>query len=736
MCKVAPVKRGYAKRGGFAAGVIVALGLLAAVSANAIGVGSTTQISQGEINGNGAFFASFSGASDDGSRVFFSSNEQLTAGDADASLDIYLREGATTTLISDGEINGDGVFNATFPTPSADGSRIVFLSNEQLTASDTDATQDVYMRDGATTTHISENPINPDGAFAAGISAISADGSKVFFRSNEQLTASDADASQDIYLREGTTTTQVSEGMINGDGAFAPTFAAISADGARFFFRTAEPLTAGDTDTSQDIYMREGATTTLVSEGATNGDGAFDATFAGLSTDGSRAFFTSDEQLATTDTDASQDVYVREGATTTQVSQGAINGNGPNGALFVGSSSDGSRAFFLSGEQLESTDTDSSTDLYLREGTTTTHISRGAINGDDSFNVAFVGASADGSRAFFTSNEQLAATDNDTSRDVYLYLSEGATTTHISVGAINGNGAFNVDFRGASADGSRVFFLSSEQLAAGDTDTSTDIYMREGATTAHVSQGEINGDGAFVPTFAGASIDGSRVFFTSPEPLAASDGDVSIDVFLATIDSSAPQTTITGAPADPTTTTSAEFTYSAGEPGSSFECKLDGGAFAPCPGSGQTVAPLTVGSHTFEVRATDPAQNTDASPATYTWQVVAPAPDPTPPDPTDPTDPADTTAPNAFLTNQPARRIKTTRKKAKVSFEFGADESSSSFECSFDGSPFAACTSPFTTKAKSKAGRGKKHSFSVRATDPAGNTGPAATVAFKVKLVG
>ncbi|MBA3747588.1 MAG: hypothetical protein H0W96_08875 [Solirubrobacterales bacterium] len=94
-------------------------------------------------------------------------------------------------------------------------------------------------------------------------------------------------------------------------------------------------------------------------------------------------------------------------------------------------------------------------------------------------------------------------------------------------------------------------------------------------------------------------------------------------------DVTAPQTTITAQPADSTTSTSASLSFSSNEPGS-FECKLDAAAFAPCT-SPQGYSSLAVGSHTFQVRAKDQAGNVDATPASYTWQVAAPAPPPPPP---------------------------------------------------------------------------------------------------------
>ena len=87
-----------------------------------------------------------------------------------------------------------------------------------------------------------------------------------------------------------------------------------------------------------------------------------------------------------------------------------------------------------------------------------------------------------------------------------------------------------------------------------------------------------------------------------------------------TIDLTAPNTTIDSAPPaldnDPTPT----FTFSSSEPGSTFECRVDGGGWASCS-SPHTTGTLADGSHTFDVRATDTAGNTDGTPASHTWSL-------------------------------------------------------------------------------------------------------------------
>ena len=85
-------------------------------------------------------------------------------------------------------------------------------------------------------------------------------------------------------------------------------------------------------------------------------------------------------------------------------------------------------------------------------------------------------------------------------------------------------------------------------------------------------------------------------------------------------DTDDPQTAIGKGPKRKTEKTKATFAFSADEPGSTFECKLDRKPFAACT-SPKTYKKLKPGKHTFQVLATDPAGNADETAAKLKWKV-------------------------------------------------------------------------------------------------------------------
>src|SRR5207244_2627679 len=86
-----------------------------------------------------------------------------------------------------------------------------------------------------------------------------------------------------------------------------------------------------------------------------------------------------------------------------------------------------------------------------------------------------------------------------------------------------------------------------------------------------------------------------------------------------------PDTTITAGPSGTVNSTSASFSFTSTQAGSTFECSLDGAAFSSCT-SPKAYTGLANGSHTFQVRAKDTVGNVDATPASTTWTIDTIAP--------------------------------------------------------------------------------------------------------------
>jgi hypothetical protein len=509
-----------------------------------------TLVSAGQINGNGDFDSTWGGVSDDGTHDFFTTQEQLVPADTDTSYDVYERFNNTTTLVSAGQINGNGAFDANFRNNSSDGTRVWFETREQLVSADTDTAIDVYERSGGVTTLVSQGTGNFNTSIDSFFLADSTDGTKVFISSYDKLAATDTDSTRDVYLRSGGTTTQISTG---GNGAFGADFDAMTPDGSHVYFHTDEQLAATDTDSTRDIYEAFGGTITQVSRGpgGTGGNGGQIPIFQGVTPDGAHVYFQTTEQLTGTDTDAYLDVYDRTGGTTEEESLGPAGGNGAYDASFQGASDDGAKVWFITREPMVAADTDGPPlagcedtvgnptlkclDLYQRSGSTTTWISDG---GNGAFDAFFAAASKDGSKVFFQTGEPLTADDQDTvSSDIYER--SGGQLYLISKGTVGGTGEYTSDLVGISSDGVRVFFHTYESLVPEDNDGNwQDVYERYygdtsfGSTTL-ISTGPNANNAPAIAFYHGQTADGSKVFFQTDEHLALADTDASEDIYSA-----------------------------------------------------------------------------------------------------------------------------------------------------------------------------------------------------------
>ena len=149
---------------------------------------------------------------------------------------------------------------------------------------------------------------------------------------------------------------------------------------------------------------------------------------------------------------------------------------------------------------------------------------------------------------------------------------------------------------------------------------------------------DVDSDGDGVPDVSDSCPAGSGPASNGGCPLPDADGDGVPDSADSCPDAAGPAAgngcpVDTGPPVDdapPQTTINksviqndhATFRFSSDEPGSTFECRLDKGKFKPCS-SPKKLKHLDDGRHTFQVRATDAAGNTDPTAAKQRFKVAA-----------------------------------------------------------------------------------------------------------------
>jgi hypothetical protein len=500
--------------------------------------------------------AFYGGISSDGEVAAFSTKEPMVPGDTDQELDVFVREldqglgEYVTREVSIGPSGGNDTLPAQFDGISADGVEVVFSTAEPMVPADLDQKEDVYLRDLVEnrTILISQGDAScdeggcgngpNDAGFATG--GMAREGGVVFFTTTEVLDAADHDGGFDVYARdvEAGQTVLVSAGAGScsaegcGDQGEGASFLGTDPAGEEAFLATPESLDAGDGDAGVDLYARDlgAATTTLISVADTcpsdlpAGQNC-EPSFGGFSPDGTHVFFETNEQLTDADTDSVQDVYDWSAdGPPVLASIGPDGGNGDGIVTYAGSSPDGRAVYFETDEKLViPADGDDEPDVYQSLEGETSLVSAGAAgHGNGPYLASFDWATLQGSteHVVFSTREQLADGDTDSSQDVYER--SGGVTTLLSVPAAEDE--FDASFAGAVAEGAKIFFVTAEPLASTDTDASPDVYMRSATGTTQVSVGQINGNGPFpVGGLHGVATDGSRAFFVTQERLAVDD---------------------------------------------------------------------------------------------------------------------------------------------------------------------------------------------------------------------
>ncbi|HJX61494.1 MAG TPA: calcium-binding protein [Dehalococcoidia bacterium] len=292
--------------------------------------------------------------------AFYSAASNLVSGDTNNVEDIFVRDrqaGTTTRVSLAGDGNEGNGASGGWPAVSGDGRYVAFGSDaSNLVAGDTNAfcdtdgdTQyddncaDVFVRDRDTdtdgifdeagavsTTRVSVSSAGAQSNGESYYAAISADGRYVAFGSaGSNLVAGDTNAfcdtdgdtqyddnCSDVFVRDRqtSTTTRVSLDSAGGQadaGSFDP---AISADGISVAFQSAATnLVTGDTNAAEDVFLRQAGTTDRVSTGSGGAQGNGASTAPAVSGSGRYVAFESEAtNLVSGDANGVADVFVHD----------------------------------------------------------------------------------------------------------------------------------------------------------------------------------------------------------------------------------------------------------------------------------------------------------------------------------------------------------------------------------------------------------------------------------------
>jgi len=380
--------------------------------------------------------------------------------------------------------------------------------------------------------------------------AISADGRYIAFRSSaSNLVPDDTNGKDDIFVHDRKTgeTTIISKNnadKLGNDGSSHP---AISADGRYVAFQSsASNLVTGDINDKMDIFVHDRRTgkTKIISKGSAGKLGNNDSSKPAISADGRYVAFQSlASNLVPGDINDKMDIFVHDRLTgkTKIISKDSAGKLGNNDSSNPAISADGRYvAFQSSANNLTPGDTNDKTDVFVHDRRTgqTTLISKdsaGKLGNNDSSNPAI---SADGRVVPFRSSaSNLAPGDTNDKTDVYVHDRRTGQTTLISKDSAGkaANGASDIPF--ISADGRFVAFQSdANNLVPGDTNGQEDAFIHDLQTgVTEIVSTDSNGiqgnaGGCFTPSISG---DGRYVAFeTEAGNLVPGDTNGVSDVFV------------------------------------------------------------------------------------------------------------------------------------------------------------------------------------------------------------
>jgi hypothetical protein len=345
-----------------------------------------------------------------------------------------------------------------------------------------------------------------------------------------------------------------------------------------FFTRPtkADGSTLDPAATAGRLYMRvDGTTTVQLNASERTSLDAAAAAYLDASADGQRVFF--ETVAALTDNapvgasnkiymyDASKPASAPDNLTLLSVDGEAGDGLGGSTAGFIGASADGRYAYFMADGQLVSGAPLSGSGIYVWHDGTLAYVGPAPPSGKSRADQLSTAGSTspqarvtpDGRFLLFstTIGTGLVGYDHNSHSELYLYSADSAELSCVSCNpsgapaTADASDSIRTLYGGTRTswhrshaiadDGSRVFFSTGDPLVPEDTNGRSDAYEYDVATrTPHlISAGKGTSDSWFMD----AGTDGRDVFFLTAERLVGWDGDGAYDLYDARVGGGFPE---------------------------------------------------------------------------------------------------------------------------------------------------------------------------------------------------
>ena len=495
-----------------------------------------------------AYFLGFS-ISDDGQRIAFSFNGDLTGGNADLSQEIF-------TIESDGS-NLNQITTAayadfvSYPHVSGPGSKIVFQSNWNLAGGNPDFLSEVYLVDwdGTNLQQLTSS------AYESGLPTITDDETTVAFLSEQNLGSQNADHNHEVWKIQsnGTGLTLVTDTT----GPYGVLYPRVSGDGSRvtYMFYTQQGLGGYPHADGWDLRVLEtgGGNHHVLSD--VNQDVNLAAE---LTADGTRAVFLSEHDVLGGDPDGSGEIYRVEAdgsglAQVTNVSAGRV--------FFPSVAADRTTIVFSAAADPLGTNADMSEEIFRiqADGSGLAQLTSSPTGASQ---VPMI--SANGAVVVFQSTADLTGSNADGSMEVFkiaangtglLQLTSGAAATsnlaprvddigtwvaystgvHIWRIQTNGTGAQRLTPAGQadvsrpdiSGSGERIVWSSNSLAGGANPERNDEIFVYDTTTASRIQLTSTDSHPSLSPRL---SRDGTWVYFHSFAEFHEDDPDYPFDV--------------------------------------------------------------------------------------------------------------------------------------------------------------------------------------------------------------